>query len=82
MDSLQYTNNNKKVSFHQDQASTLELQYPIQLRVMSKKETKEYHLKKLYELSIKSLGKIPQLEDPTYEQKQWFISKMKARSFV
>jgi len=68
--------------FIHNQEPTLELHFQIMLKVITDEETKEYHLKKLYELSIKSLGKIPQLEDPTYEQKQWFIRKMKARSFV
>jgi hypothetical protein len=44
---------------------------------MVDKETKEYHLKKLYELSLKSIGEIPQLEDPSYEQKDWVIRKLK-----
>jgi len=30
------------------------LQFPIQLRIMTMQECKEYHLRKLYELSIKS----------------------------
>ena len=34
-------------------------------------ETKEYHLKRLYELSLKSIGEIPQLDELTEEQKQW-----------
>lgn len=49
----------------------LVLQFPIQLKQMTDEETREYHLKKLFELSLKSLGQIPQLEDPTYEQKKW-----------
>lgn len=50
-------------------------------------EIKQYHRKKLYELSLKSLGEIPQLDEPTDEQKEWVIRKMEApssswRSFV
>jgi hypothetical protein len=40
-------------------------------------ETKEYHRKKLYELSIKSLGEIPQLEEPSYDQKAWVVRRMR-----
>ena len=34
-------------------------------------ETKEYHLKRLHELSLKSIGEIPRLEKPNEEQKEW-----------
>jgi len=51
-------------------------QFPIQVKEMSDKETKEYHLKKLYDLSIKSIGEIPHLEEPNVEQKQWILRKM------
>lgn len=44
--------------------------------MMSKQETKEYHLKILYELSLKSLGQIPQLEEPTVEQKVWVLFRL------
>jgi len=40
-------------------------------------EIKEYHLMKLYELSLKSIGEIPQLDDPTEEQKEWIDRRMK-----
>jgi len=36
---------------------------------------KEQHLKRLLELSEKSLGEIPQLDDPNEEQKQWMRKK-------
>lgn len=48
------------------------------LKVMTDEETKKYHLKKLYKLSLKSIGEKPQLEKPTYDQKEWVIQKMKA----
>ena len=32
-----------------------ELQFPMMLKQMTEQETKEYHLKKLFELSLKSL---------------------------
>ena len=38
---------------------------------------KEYHLKRLYELSLKSLGEIPQLEEPNEEQLSWSKNAIK-----
>jgi hypothetical protein len=58
------------------------LQFPIQVKVMTDDETKEYHRKKLYELSTKSIGEIPQLEEPNDEQKEWVIHKMKAPAWT
>ena len=40
-------------------------------------EIRQYHSEGLYELSIKSVGQIPQLEQPTYEQKQWIVRRLK-----
>lgn len=37
----------------------------------------EKFLKRLYELSIKSIGKIPQLEEPNQEQKDWIKRRMR-----
>jgi hypothetical protein len=34
-------------------------------------EAREYNRKKLYELSLKSIGDIPQLDEPNEEQKGW-----------
>jgi hypothetical protein len=48
-----------------------ELEFPIMLCKMTDEETKEYHLKRLKELSDKSLGEIPQLDEPTEEQSKW-----------
>jgi hypothetical protein len=53
------------------------LQFPIQLKLMTRQETKEYHLKRLSALSIISLGEIPQLEEPTDEQKEWVLHRLK-----
>jgi len=55
----------------------LQLQFPMQLKVMTKQETREYHLKKLYELSIKTIGEIAELVKPNQEQKQWIDYKLK-----
>jgi hypothetical protein len=38
---------------------------------------KEYHLKRLLELSLKTLGAVPWLDDPTDEQKEWFVRRMR-----
>lgn len=59
---------------------TQELQFPIQLKLMTKEETKEYHLKKLYELPLKSLGEIPQLEEKTWQRRfigMYFTKELK-----
>jgi hypothetical protein len=64
------------------------LQYPIQIKLLTDRETKEYNLKRLSDLSIKSLREIPQLVEPTNEQKQWVLYRLKQpveywqRSFV
>jgi hypothetical protein len=47
-------------------------------QLITDKESREYHLKKLYELSLKSIGEISQLAEPTDEQKESVIHKMKA----
>ena len=39
-------------------------------------EITAYHRKRLYELSLKSIGEIPQLEEPDYEQKQWVLFRL------
>lgn len=52
------------------------LQFPMQLKMLTDDETRQYHRKKLYELSLKSLGKIPQLDEPTDEQKRWVKHRM------
>jgi hypothetical protein len=45
-------------------------------------EIKEYHRKKRYELSLKSLGEIPQLEEPTDEQKEWVLRRLKGPAWT
>jgi len=37
---------------------------------------REYCLKRIEQLSINSLGEIPWLDEPTDEQKEWFIHKI------
>lgn len=38
-------------------------------------ETKEFHLKQLYEKSLKSIGKKPQLDKLSFEQQVWIKRK-------
>lgn len=57
---------------------TESLQLPIQFKKLTDGQIREYHLKKLYELSLGALGEILQLEEPTYEQKCWIVRKLKA----
>ena len=52
-------------------SQSLAFQFPLRVKVITKEETKELHLKKLYQLSQKSLGEIPQLEEPNGEQQEW-----------
>jgi hypothetical protein len=56
-------------------------QMPKVIQVASKTvdEIKEYHRKKLYELSLKSLGVIPSLDEPTDEQKEWALRKLRRK---
>jgi len=42
----------------------------------TEQKQKEYHLKRLKELSEESLGQIPQLEEPTLEQKEWVLRRL------
>jgi hypothetical protein len=41
--------------------------------------TVEKARKRIQELSLKSIGEIPQLEEPNQEQKEWVIRKIKGR---
>jgi hypothetical protein len=55
---------------------SLEIIFPIQVKQMTKEETKDYHRKKLYDLSLKSLGELAQLDEPTDEQKEWVLFRL------
>lgn len=52
-------------------------------QLTDEEETREYHIKRLEQLALSHIGDIPQLDEPTYEQKIWFIRRMKgpARSW-
>jgi hypothetical protein len=49
------------------------------MTIQTDEEIKADHRKKLFELSLKSLGEIPQLKDPSYEQKAWTLRKLRRR---
>ena len=40
-------------------------------QIKTEEQIKEEHLKRLEQLAISHIGDIPQLEEPTYDQKQW-----------
>ena len=49
----------------------------IQVEPKTDEEIKEYHRKKLYELSLKSVGVVPNIDKPTEEQKEWVLRKLR-----
>jgi len=59
------------------QSESQEIQHPMQVKLMTEQETKEYHRKKLYELSLNSIGEIPQLNEPIDEQKEWVLFRLR-----
>ena len=52
-----------------------DLVFPIQV-VTDPEKIKNYHREKLYNLSLKTIGNIPQLEEPDYWQKQWVLFRL------
>ena len=58
----------------------LEIRPRVRLKIFL---IKQQHLKRLEELSLKTAGQTPQLEEPNEEQLQWVKNKMKgsARSW-
>ena len=44
-------------------------------------EIRQYYRKRLYEKSLKSIGEIPQLGEPSFEQKEYFVKKMKSNNW-
>jgi len=52
-----------------------EIFYPIELKQMTDKETREYHLKRLKYLSDKSLGETPQIGVPNKDEKKLIKSR-------
>ena len=45
------------------------------------KSIREKSLKRLYELSLKTIGEIPQLDEPTKEQQKWVDRMMRGYRF-
>jgi hypothetical protein len=45
--------------------------------VQTEEEKKQYHLKRLQKLSEESLGVTPYLVEPTDEQKEWVLHRLK-----
>ena len=54
--------------------------YIVRTKQLTDEEIKAYHRKRLLELSLKSIGEIPQLDEPDYYEKAWLVRKMR-RSF-
>ena len=48
-------------------------------QVKTDEQIKEEHLKRLQKLSEDSLGAIPHLIEPTDDQKEWVLGKLKRR---
>lgn len=42
----------------------------------------KYNRKSLYELSISHIGDIPQLDEPTDDQKQWVLRRLKGPAWT
>lgn len=53
----------------------LKVRPPVRVKIFL---IKRRHLKRLEELSQKSLGEIPQLKKPTKEQNKWINRRMRA----
>ena len=51
----------------------------IEYKNVNDEDIKEYHRKRLLELSLKTIGEIPELQEPDYFQKDWVVRKMKRR---
>ena len=51
----------------------------VQVQPKTDDEIKEYHRKKRYESSLKSIGVIPSIDEPTDEQKDWVLRKLRRK---
>lgn len=51
--------------------------YTVKAKELTNEEIREYHRKRLYELSLKTIGVVPWLEEPIEEQKQWVNRKLR-----
>ena len=41
-----------------------------------------YHMKRLELLALSHIGDIPQLHEPTYEQKQWVLNRLRGPAWT
>jgi len=55
--------------------------YIIKTKELTDHEIREYHLERLLELSLKTVGAIPWLDEPNEEQKQWIKFRL-TRSYT
>jgi hypothetical protein len=54
----------------------------VKTKQLTDEEIREYHRKRLYELSLKTLGAVPWLDEPNEEQKAWVIRRMKSPAYT
>ena len=54
--------------------------YIVRTKLIGPRTAKDYHLKRLHELSLKSIGEIPQLDQLTEEQQEYVDRKMRNSS--
>jgi hypothetical protein len=59
------------------------IMYLVKNKELTDEQTRQYHRKRLLELSLKTVGAVPWLHNPSRKQKEWFIRRMKgsARSW-
>ena len=48
--------------------------YTVRTKQLTDEEIREYHRKRLYELSLKTIGAVPWLDEPTDESKTMVYS--------
>jgi hypothetical protein len=51
-------------------------EYIVKCKPKTDEEIKEYHRKRLYEISLKTIGAVPWLDEPSEEQKAWIKRRM------
>lgn len=51
--------------------------YIVKAKELTDEEIREYHRKRIFELSLKTVGAVPWLEEPTEDQKQWVNRRMR-----
>ena len=56
------------------------MKYTVRTKLIDPRTAKEYHLMRLLELSRKSVGEIPQVDELTEEQKEYVDRKMRNSS--